>query len=140
MSTSGPLVSLVAYFLPDWTHLSFFISTFGYVLFLLIIFIPESPRWVNPDYLNSIDKLIFQAYLHGDSSSALETLNRIGKPFNIDVTEKTFEQFSDIEQEEGKTAVNETFLDIRKSPLLIKVQYIIVYNVVFYSINFYFLR
>ena len=64
---------------------------------------------------------VLQAYLHGDTSTALKTLNKIGKPFNIDVTEKTFEQFSDIEQEEGGDAANETFLDIRKSPLLIKV-------------------
>ena len=51
MSIAGPLISLVAYFLPDWTHLSFFIATLAYALFLLIIFIPESPRWVNTLYV-----------------------------------------------------------------------------------------
>jgi len=46
MSISGPLVSLVAYFLPDWTQFTFFLVTLAIALFLLVIIIPESPRWV----------------------------------------------------------------------------------------------
>ena len=55
MAITGPLVSLAAYFLPDWTHLSFFVTTFTFALFLLILIIPESPRWVRfaVDLLNS---------------------------------------------------------------------------------------
>ena len=65
-----------------------------------------------------------QAYLHGDTTSALNTLNKIGKPLKAIITEQTFEEFPDIEQKKGQEEVNERFMDIKNSPVLIKVNII----------------
>ena len=57
--------------------------------------------------------------MHGQTETALDTLNKIGKPFNKVITKETLDGFSDIQQDTD--SVNETFFDIKQSPLLIKV-------------------
>ena len=46
MSIGGPLASILAYFLPDWTYFSLSITLFSVAVGLFILLIPESPQWV----------------------------------------------------------------------------------------------
>ncbi|XP_038048377.1 organic cation transporter protein-like [Patiria miniata] len=111
------ILSMLAYFIRDWRHLQLAISLPYVVAFLLVLVVPESPRWL-------ISK--------GRFKEAEKIITKIAKVNGTKVPENLFESLENIQENEtdpkSSSARRTTVLDLFRTPNIRKKTLVIFFN------------